>query len=162
VPTLKRCLTRNFPSSISRQRFCTSAPTNPPPFPAISNGGRVFPLFLWRWLAVLDLAARYIDNELGLAKVAGTLGVGALEVACHALIMPQRENLCTVGLEMGHGRIMLNIGHSSHIPSRFIKLTHYQIIGCLWAAATFASNTELSRAATGKAAQSVKVPGAQS
>src|ERR1700746_889215 len=119
VPTLKRCLTRNFPSSISRQRFCTSAPTNPPPFPAISNGGRVFPLFLWRWLAVLDLAARYIDNELGgLAKVAGTLGVGALQVACHALIMPQRENLCTVGLEMGHGRIMLNIGDSSHIPSR--------------------------------------------
>ena len=30
-----------------------------------------------RWLSVLDLTARYINNELGsLAKVAGTLHVG--------------------------------------------------------------------------------------
>ena len=37
---------------------------------------RALPLFLRRWLPVLDLATRNIDNEFsGLVKVAGTLGM---------------------------------------------------------------------------------------
>jgi len=41
------------------------------------------------------VAARNVDRELGEL-------VGALAVDCHALIARQREDLCTVGLEMAH------------------------------------------------------------
>jgi hypothetical protein len=86
--------------------------------PPKTNSSRVFALFLWRGQPILGLAARDIDKLGGLAEVAGTFGALALVVACHATIMPYREGLRTVCLEMGHWRIMRPAARSSHIQSR--------------------------------------------
>ena len=59
-------------------------------------------------VAVMESLASNIDDELcSLAEVAREFGT-----ACHALIVPEREDLRTVGLEMGHRRIHV----SSELP----------------------------------------------
>ena len=71
-PSRNGCLTRNLTVSIGRQRLRASLSANFASQLAIGDGGRVLPLFLWRRLAVLDLAARDIYNELSsLAEIAG-------------------------------------------------------------------------------------------
>jgi hypothetical protein len=49
-----------------------------------------------RLFVLTGIAARDVDHELG--ELGGI--AGALAVACHAIIVPPREDLCTVGSEM--------------------------------------------------------------
>jgi hypothetical protein len=58
-----------------------------PPCPVVPS------ISFLRLFVLTGIAAR--DRELG--------GIaGALAVACHAVMVPPREDLCTVRLEMGH------------------------------------------------------------
>jgi hypothetical protein len=54
-----------------------------------------------RLFVLTGIAARDVDHALG--ELGGI--AGALAVACHAIIVPPREDFCTVGLEMGHIRL---------------------------------------------------------
>jgi hypothetical protein len=55
------------------------------------------------------IAARNVDRELG--EQGGIVGV--LAAACHTLIVPPREVLRTVGLEMGH--VSASVHEAAHL-----------------------------------------------